>query len=82
MLIFNVLLKELKAVIGVIMLHTLKNIRNTFLNVLLIKLFVLIINLVNQLFFTDEEMQFIKAINSLKQFLKSITIAKKDNKAI
>ena len=64
------------------MLHTLKNIRNTFLNVLLIKLFVLIINLVNQLFFTDEEMQFIKAINSLKQSLKSITIAKKDNKAI
>ena len=64
------------------MLHTLTNIRNTFLNVLLIKLFVLIINLVNQLFFTDEEMQFIKAINSLKQFLKSITIAKKDNKAI
>ena len=39
------------------------------------------INLVKQLFFTDEEMQFIKAINSLNQFLKSITVANKDNKA-
>ena len=39
------------------------------------------INLVKQLFFTDEEMQFIKAINSLNQFLKCITVANKDNKA-
>ena len=67
--------------IGVIMLYTLKNIRNTFLTVLPIKLFALMINLVKQLFFTDEEMQFIKAINSLNQFLKSITVANKDNKA-
>ena len=63
------------------MLYTLKNIRNTFLTVLPIKLFVLMINLVKQLFFTDEEMQFIKAINSLNQFLKSITVANKGNKA-
>ena len=63
------------------MLYTLKNIRNTFLTVLPIKLFALMINLVKQLFFTDEEMQFIKAINSLNQFLKSITVANKDNKA-
>ena len=68
--------------IGVIMLYTLKNIRNTFLTVLPIKLFALMINLVKQLFFTDEEMQFIKAINSLNQFLKSITVANKDNKEI
>ena len=53
------------------MLYTLKSIRNTFLPVLPIKLFALMINLVKQLFFTDEEMQFIKAINSLNQFLKS-----------
>ena len=63
------------------MLYTPKNIRNTFLTVLPIKLFALMINLVKQLFFTDEEMQFIKAINSLNQFLKSITVANKDNKA-
>ena len=63
------------------MLYTLENIRNTFLTVLPIKLFALMINLVKQLFFTDEEMQFIKAINSLNQFLKSITVANKDNKA-
>ena len=63
------------------MLYTLKNIRNTFLTVLPIKLFALMINLVKQLFFTDEEMQFIKAINSINQFLKSITVANKDNKA-
>ena len=63
------------------MLYTLKNIRNTFLTVLPIKLFALMINLVKQLFFTDEEMQFIKAINSLNQFLKCITVANKDNKA-
>ena len=63
------------------MLYTLKNIRNTFLTVLPIKLLALMINLVKQLFFTDEEMQFIKAINSINQFLKSITVANKDNKA-
>ena len=36
-------------------LRTLKNIRNTFLAVLPTKLFVLMINLVNQLFFTGEK---------------------------
>ena len=45
-----------------------------FLAVLLIKLFVLMINLINQLFFTGEKMQ---SIDLLKQFLKSMIIAKK-----
>ena len=46
-----------------------KNIKNT--------LFVLMINLVNQLFFTEEKMQ---SINLLKKFLKGMTIAKKKEK--
>ena len=41
--------------IEIITLHTQKNIKNTFLAVLLIKLFVMMINLVNQLFFTEEK---------------------------
>ena len=63
--------------IEVIILHTLKKkkkkIKIIFLAVLLIKVLVLMINLVNHLFFTEEEMQ---PINSLKQFLKSIIIVK------
>ena len=51
-----------------------KNIRNTFLAVLPAKLLVLMINLVNQLFFTGKQVQ---SIDLLKQFLKSIIIAKK-----
>ena len=58
----------------IIILHTLKNIKKAFHRVLLTKLFVLVINLVNQLFFTDEKMQL---IDLLKQFLKSMIIAKK-----
>ena len=55
-------------------IKTLKNIKNTFLAVLLINLFVLMINLVNQFFFTEEKMQ---SIDLLKQLLKSTLIAKK-----
>ena len=44
------------------------------LAVLLIKLFVLMINLVNQLFFTEEKMQ---SIDLLKQFLKKQIMVKK-----
>ena len=77
MLILNVILKELrvviKVVIEVIMLHTMKNVYHTLLAVFLINLCVLIINLANQLFFTEEEMQF---INLLKQLLKNMIIAK------
>ena len=47
--------------IEIIIVHTLKNIKNTLLAILATKLYVLIRNLVNQLLFTGEEM-FIEAI--------------------
>ena len=59
------------------MSHTQKNIKITFLAVLLIKLFVLIINLAKKLFFTEEKMLF---TNLLKQLLKSMTTVKKIDK--
>ena len=77
MLIFDALWKKLKGLIEVIkmiMLHTLKNIKNIYIAVLLKKLFVLMINLANQLFSTKEKMQ---SINLLKQLLKNISITKK-----
>ena len=49
------------------MLHILTNIKHLFLAALLIKVFVLMINLASQLFFTEEKMQ---SMNLLKQFLK------------
>ena len=51
-----------------------KNIKITFLVVLLIKLFVLMIGLLSQLLFIEVKMQL---MNLLKQFLRSINIAKK-----
>ena len=51
-----------------------KNIKITFLVVLLIKLFVLMIGLLNQLLFIEVKMQL---MNLLKQFLRNINIAKK-----
>ena len=51
-----------------------KNIKITFLVVLLIKLFVLMIDLLSQLLFIEVKMQL---MNLLKQFLRSINIAKK-----
>ena len=60
--------------IEIIILHTLKMIKNTFLAVLVTKLFVLMINLLNHLFFTEKKIQ---SIHLLKQLLKSIIIAKK-----
>ena len=59
-------------VIEMMILNILKNIKHTFLAVLLINLFVLIINLASQFFFIEEKM---RLINSLKQFLKSMIIA-------
>ena len=53
-----------------------KNINITFLVVLLIKLFALIIGLVSQLLFLEVKMQF---MNLLKQFLRSMITAKKKN---
>ena len=51
-----------------------KNIKITFLVVLLIKLFVLMIDLLSQLLFIEVKMQL---MNLLKQFLRSISTAKK-----
>ena len=51
-----------------------KNIKITFLVVLLIKLFVLMIDLLSQLLFIEVKMQL---MNLLKQFLRNINIAKK-----
>ena len=51
-----------------------KNIRTIFLVVLLIKFFVLMIDLVNQLLYIEAKMQL---MNLLKQFLKNINITKK-----
>ena len=51
-----------------------KNINATFLVVMLIKLFVLIIDLVNRLLFIEVKMLF---MNLLEQFLKGISTVKK-----
>ena len=51
--------------IEVTIIHILKNIKNTFVAVLLIKLCVLMINLANQLFFMHEK-------NTVNHFIKSI----------
>ena len=53
---------------------TQKNIEITFLAVFLTNLFVLIINLVNQLLFIEVKMLL---INLLKQFLKSMNTVRK-----
>ena len=70
MLILSVILEVLK----VMKVLTQKNIKITFLVVLLIKLFALMIDLLCQLLFTEVKMQL---MNLLNQFLKSINIAKK-----
>ena len=56
---------------------TQKNNKITFLAVFLTSLFVLIINLVNQLLYIEVK---ILLINLLKQFLKSMNIVKKQKK--
>ena len=55
------------------MLNITKSISHIFHAALLFKLFVLMINLVNQLFFTGERVQ---SINLFKKFLKSMIIVK------
>ena len=45
-----------------IILHTLKNVRNTFFAILPIKLLVFKIDLASQLFFTEDKMKSIEAI--------------------
>ena len=63
--------------IEVIILYIQRNIKNTFLAVSLTKLYVSMIDLVNQWFFREEKMQ---SINLLKQFLKKMNITKKKKK--
>ena len=60
--------------LNVMKVLTQKNTKITFLVVLLIKLFVLMIGLLSQLLFIEVKMQL---MNLLKQFLRSINIAKK-----
>ena len=55
-----------------------KNIKITSLVVLLANLFVLIINIVSQLFFTEEKMVFMILF---KQFLKSMNTVKSNDKS-
>ena len=55
MLILNGMGNELEVVIDIIILHMLKNIRNIFLAALPITLFVVMTNLVNQLFLTGKK---------------------------
>ena len=55
MLILNGMGNELEVVIDIIILHMLKNIRNIFLAALPIALFVVMINLLNQLFLTGKK---------------------------
>ena len=61
-------------VLNVMKVFIQKNIKITFLVVLLIKLFVLMIDLLSKLFFIEVKMQL---MNLLKQFFRSINIAKK-----
>ena len=70
MLILSVILK----ILNVMKVVTQKNIMSMFLVVMLIKLFVLMIDLVNRLLFLEVKMLI---INVLKQFLKNISTVKK-----
>ena len=67
-------LKEVREYDRVVMLLLPKNIKSIFLAVLLIKSCALMIDLANQLFSTEERIQF---INILQRFLKSIVIVEK-----
>ena len=65
---------NLKRVLKVIKGSTQKNIKITFLLILVTSLLVLMINLVNRLLFLEVKMQ---PMNLLKRFLKNISIIKK-----
>ena len=65
MLILNVMLKELIVVTEVIMLDTLKKIKTIFFGLLSIKFFVLMINLIKQMLFTEEK-------NAVYRFIEEI----------
>ena len=65
MLILNVMLNELKIVAEVIILHTLKKIKTMFLALLPVKFFVLMINLISHMFFTEDKMRFIDLLQNM-----------------
>ena len=71
---FMLILSVIKGVLKAMQVLTQKNIKITFLVVLLIKLFVLMISLLRKLLFIEVKMQL---MNLLKQFSRSINIAEK-----
>ena len=71
---FETLLKRIESNDKKLILYIMKNVKIIFVAVLLINLYALMINLANQLFFIEEKLQ---SMNLLKQFLKSMIIAKK-----
>ena len=76
MLILNVILKELRVVTEVIMLDTLKKIKTIFFGLLSINFFVLMINLIKQMLFTEEKnavYRFIEAILTEYVYWKRVT---------
>ena len=68
------ILSVIKKMLNVMKVLTQKIIMSMFPAVILVKLFVLMINTVSQLLFTEAKMLL---MNSLNQFLKSISIVKK-----
>ena len=68
------ILSIIKGVLKAMKVLTIKNIKIAFLVVLLTKLFVLMIGLLGQLLFLEAKMLL---MNLLKQFLRSISAAKK-----
>ena len=76
MLILNVILKELRVVTEVIMIDTLKKIKTIFFGLLSINFFVLMINLIKQMLFTEEKnavYRFIEAILTEYVYWKRVT---------
>ena len=68
------ILSIIYGVLNIMKVLTQKNIKITLLVVLLIKLFVLMIDLLSQLLFIEAKMKF---MNLLKQFLRNINITEK-----
>ena len=68
------ILSVIEGVLNVMKVLTQKNIKITFLVVLLIKLFTLMIDLLSKLLLKEVTMQL---MNLLKQFLRTINIAEK-----
>ena len=73
------ILSVIYGVLNFIKVFTQKNIKITFLVVLLKRLFALMTELLSQLLFIEVKMQL---VSLLKQFLRSINIAKNNEQAI